>query len=163
MASVPVTPSMLCSLPIFSDLSDKHVEVLAGISTIRPFGDSQVIFHEGDARDFLYIVLEGRVALEMHIPNRGRLRILTVEPQEVLGWSSVSDVASKRTVTARGVAAGKLLAIDAAKLHHACQADPVLGYVVMHHVANVIAGRLLATRLQLLDMFSQSSSEAPHG
>jgi hypothetical protein len=27
----------------------------------------------------------------------------------------------------------------------------------------VIAGRLLVTRLQLLDMFSQSSSEAPHG
>jgi hypothetical protein len=38
-----------------------------------------------------------------------------------------------------------------------------LGYAVMHHVANVIAGRLLATRLQLIDMFSQPPSEAPHG
>jgi CRP/FNR family cyclic AMP-dependent transcriptional regulator len=163
MAAESVTSSMLCSLPIFSDLSDKHVEALAGISTIRPLADGQVIFHEGDPRDFLYIVLEGRVALEMHVPGRGRLRILTVEPQEVLGWSSVSDAAPKRTMTARGVAAGKLLAIDAVKLHHACQADPVLGYVVMHHVVNVITQRLLATRLQLLDMFSQSSSEAPHG
>ena len=163
MGSVPVTASMLCSLPIFSDLTDQHVGVIAAITAIHPFQEGQEIFHEGDARDFLYIVLEGRIALEMHIPNRGRLRILTVEPQEVLGWSSVSDVASKRTVTARAVSGGNLLAIDAAKLHQACEKDPVLGYAVMHHVANVIAGRLLATRLQLLDMFSQPSSEAPHG
>jgi CRP/FNR family cyclic AMP-dependent transcriptional regulator len=163
MAPDSVTSSMLCLLPIFSDLSDKHVGVIADISTIQSFEDNQEIFHEGDPRDFLYIVLEGRIALEMHIPNRGRLRILTVQSQEVLGWSSVSEVASRRTVTAHAVSSGKLLAINAAKLRQACEKDPVLGYAVMDHVANVIAGRLLATRLQLLDMFSQSTSEAPHG
>ncbi len=163
MGSEPVTSSMLCSLPIFSDLTDQHVGVIAGISSIQLFQDNQEIYHEGDPRDFLYIVLEGRIALEIHIPNRGRLRILTVEPQEVMGWSSISEVASKRTVTAHAVSGGKLLAIDAAKLHQACEKDPVLGYAVMHHVANVIAGRLLATRMQLLDMFSQPSSEASHG
>jgi len=163
MGSDSVTASMLCSLPIFSDLSDQHVGVIAGISAIQAFHENQEIFHEGDPRDFLYIVMEGRIALEMHIPNRGRLRILTVEPQEVLGWASVADVTPRRTVTARAVTDGKLISIDAEKLHQACEKDPVLGYAVMHHVANVIAGRLLATRLQLLDMFSQPSSEAPHG
>jgi CRP/FNR family cyclic AMP-dependent transcriptional regulator len=163
MSSDNVNASLLCSLPLFSDLSDEHVQVIAGVSTVRPFQEGQEIFHEGDPRDFLYVVLEGRVALEMHVPGRGRLRILTVEPQEVLGWSSVSDVASKRTVTARVVSPANLLVIDAGRLQQACVKDPVLGYAVMHHVANVIAGRLLATRLQLLDMFSQSDSEAPHG
>jgi CRP/FNR family cyclic AMP-dependent transcriptional regulator len=163
MVSETVTPSMLCSLPIFSDLSDEHVDVIAGISTIQPFRDNQEIFHEGDPRDFLYVVLDGRIALEMHIPNRGRLRILTVQPPDVFGWSSVADAAPRRTVTARAVCAGKFLVIDAVKLHEACRKDPILGYVVMHHVANLIAGRLMATRLQLLDMFSQPSSEAPHG
>jgi CRP/FNR family cyclic AMP-dependent transcriptional regulator len=163
MTSEPVTPSMLCALSVFSDLSDDHVGALAGVSAIRPFEENQEIFHEGGQSDFLYILLEGRVALEMHVPNRGRLRILTVEPQDVFGWSSISDVARKRTVTARAVCPGKLIAIDAGKLHLACREDPVLGYAVMHHMVNVIAGRLLVTRLQLLDMFSQSSSEAPHG
>jgi CRP/FNR family cyclic AMP-dependent transcriptional regulator len=163
MSSDSVNARTLCNLPIFSDLSDEHVKVIAGVSSVRPFQEGQEIFHEGDPRDFLYIVLEGRVALEMHIPSHGRLRILTVEPQEVFGWSSVSDVASKRTVTARVVAPAKLLAIDAGRLKQECEKDPVLGYAVMHHVANVIAGRLLVTRLQLLDMFSQPSSEASHG
>ncbi len=163
MGSDSVTPSMLCSLPLFSDLTDEHVGVIAGVSKILPMKENQEIFHEGEKSDFLYIVLEGRVALEMHVPGRGHLRILTVEPGEVLGWSSVADIAPKRTMTACAVCSGKLLAIDAARLHQACEADPKLGYVVMHHVANVIAGRLMATRLQLLDMFSQPSSEAPHG
>ncbi|MBN2084987.1 MAG: Crp/Fnr family transcriptional regulator [Anaerolineales bacterium] len=163
MGSDSVTSSMLCSLPLFSDLTDEHVEVIAGVSKLIPMSEKQEIFHEGDKSEYLYIVMEGRVALELHIPNRGRLRILTVEPLEVLGWSSVADVSPKRTLTAVGVCTGQLLAIDAAKLHQACQTDPKLGYAVMHHVANVIAGRLLATRMQLLDMFSQPSSEAPHG
>ncbi|MBN1440571.1 MAG: Crp/Fnr family transcriptional regulator [Anaerolineales bacterium] len=163
MATEPVTAGMLCSLPIFSDLDDQHVGVIAGVSTIRPMQDDEVVFREGDPRDCLYIVLEGRVALEMNVPGRGRLRILTVEPQEVLGWSGVAEAAPRRTMTARAVADGKLLAIDSGKLRAACEADPALGYAVMHHVVNVIAGRLLATRLQLLDMFSNPSSEAPHG
>jgi CRP/FNR family cyclic AMP-dependent transcriptional regulator len=158
-----VTASMLCSLPIFSDLTDRHLEIIAAVTTIQPFTEGQELFHEGDARGFLYIVLEGRVALEMHIPNRGRLRILTVEPQEVLGWSSLLEATSKRTVTARAVCSGKILAIDAEKLQAACKQDPMLGYTVMHHIANVIANRLLVTRMQLLDIFSQSSAEAAHG
>ena len=162
MGSETVTTSMLCSLPIFSDLTDPHVGVIAGITTIRAMAENEEIFHEGDPRDFLYIVLEGRVALEMHIPGRGRVRLLTVEPNEVLGWSSVSTC-PKRTLTARAVCSGKLLAIDAGKLHAACKLDPVLGYIVMHHVANVIANRLLVTRMQLLDIFSQPSAEAAHG
>lgn len=158
-----VTPEMLCGMPLFSDLTDDHVGVIAGISSVRSVPLNQEIFHEGDKRDFLYVVLEGRVALEMHIPGRGRVRILTVEPNEVLGWSSVADVSPKRTLTARSVTPATLLAIDSEKLLAACKADCLLGYTVMHHIANVIANRLLVTRMQLLDIFAQSSAEAAHG
>jgi CRP/FNR family cyclic AMP-dependent transcriptional regulator len=163
MGAEMVTSAMLCGMPLFSDLTDEHVGVIAGISSVRPMRENQQIFHEGDERDFLYVVLEGRVALEMHVPSRGRVRILTVEPEEVLGWTSMADASPKRTLTARAVCDGKLLAIDAARLRQACDKDPLLGYTVMNHIANVIAGRLMATRIQLLDMFAQPSSEAPHG
>lgn len=163
MSPNSVTPDFLAKLSLFSDIPPDLLEKLAAISHIRTMQDGDEIFHEGDPRDFLYIVLEGRIALEMHIPNRGRLRILTVEPQEVVGWSSVTDIAMNRTVTARAVCAGQVLAIDAANLHRACQEDPKLGFVIMHHVANVIASRLLITRMQLLDMFANPDSEASNG
>jgi CRP/FNR family cyclic AMP-dependent transcriptional regulator len=163
MNTESVTSAMLCGMPLFSDLTDEHVGVIANISSIRPMHDNQEIFHEGDPRDFLFVVLEGRVALEINVPTRGKLRILTVEPEEVLGWSSMSDASPNRTLTARAVCDGKLLAIDARRLRDACDKDPLLGYVVMNHIANVIAGRLMATRMQLLDMFAQPDSEAANG
>jgi hypothetical protein len=46
------------------------------------------------------------------------------------------------------------VAIDANDLRRACDEDHSLGYYVMRRLANVVAGRLLTTRLQLLDMFA---------
>lgn len=158
-----VSVSLLQSIPLFNDVPREHLDGMARISHLLMMKEGSEIFHEGDARDFLYIVLEGRVALEIHIPNRGRLRILTVEPLEVLGWSSIADAARRRTATARAVAPGKLLAINADGLQKACAEDPKLGFVIMNHVANVIASRLIATRMQLLDMFANPPSEGSHG
>jgi CRP/FNR family cyclic AMP-dependent transcriptional regulator len=163
MSPETITTDLIRSIPLFADLSDNHLRILAAISSIRTFRENEEIFHEGDKSDCLYLVLEGRVALEIHVPNRGRSRILTVEPQDMLGWSGITDVVPRRTLTARGVCDGKLICIDAPKLNRACEQNHDLGFVVMHHVANVIAGRLMATRMQLLDMFSNPSSEAPHG
>lgn len=163
MASEPVPVSLLHSIPLFGDLAPEHQASISRLSHLCNYKKGEEIFHEGDLPEFLYVVLEGRVALEMHVPNRGRLRILTVEPFDVLGWSSMVDVFRKRTVSGRAVAPVKLLAIDAMKLHQACQDDSRLGYVIMHQVANVIAGRLVATRIQLLDMFANPPSEASHG
>jgi hypothetical protein len=35
-----------------------------------------------------------------------------------------------------------------------CEEDHDFGYYVMRRLANLVAGRLLTTRLQLLDMFA---------
>jgi CRP/FNR family transcriptional regulator, cyclic AMP receptor protein len=163
MSPEPVALSTLREIPFFADLSPAHLELLASLASFREAQNGDELFHEGDPQDCLYIVLEGRVAVEIHIPNHGRLRILTVEPTELLGWSSITDTMPRRTASARAVAATRLLAIDSAALHAACKKDSDLGYFIMNRVANVIANRLLITRLQLLDLFASPSSEAHHG
>jgi CRP-like cAMP-binding protein len=96
------------------------------------------------------------------VPNRGRLRILTVEPMEVLGWSSVTDASPRRTASARAVSATQLLAFPSDRLRQACQDDCELGSTIMQRVANVIANRLIVTRLQLLDLFASQPPEGHH-
>jgi CRP/FNR family transcriptional regulator, cyclic AMP receptor protein len=162
MASEKISPATLREIPVLSELSPQHLQVLADLASYRDVEDGQELFHEGDAQDFLYIVLTGRMAVEIHIPNRGRLRILTVEPMEILGWSSLTRTIPRRTASARAVAASRLLAIPSAKLYAACQQDSALGFQVMNQVANVVANRLLMTRLQMLDLFANPSSEAHH-
>lgn len=149
--------SALQAISWFEVMSAEHFNKMVGISKILKFEAGQSIFHEGDKEDYLYIVLEGRVAIEISIPGRGRIRILTADPMEVVGWSSVTPIVRQRTAGARAVFSSRLLAIDANDLRKLCDEDHSLGYYVMRRLANVVAGRLLTTRLQLLDMFANPS------
>jgi CRP-like cAMP-binding protein len=154
--------SALQSIPWFQDIDQSHFDQLCGIACIREVEAGEELFREGDKEDFLYIVLEGRVAVEIYIPSRGRIRIFTAEPTDVVGWSSVTPVVRQRTASARAVLPGRMVCMDAQKLRQLCDADHDLGYIVMRRLANVVASRLLVTRLQLLDMFAHPEPEATH-
>jgi len=87
------------------------------------------------------------------------MRIYTAEPMDVVGWSSVTPVVRRRTAGAQAVLPSCLARLDAAGLRKLCEEDHDLGYIVMRRMANVVASRLLTTRLQLLDMFANPKAE----
>ncbi len=149
----------LQTIPWFQRLHPDHFASLAQIATLRTAAAGEILFREGDPEDFLYILLKGRVALEINVPGRGRTRLMTAEPLDVIGWSSVTPVVRRRTATAVAVLPSDLVALDAAALLQRCEANPSLGYVVMRRLANVVAQRLLVTRLQLLDMYAHPTKE----
>ncbi|HEX8991639.1 MAG TPA: Crp/Fnr family transcriptional regulator [Anaerolineales bacterium] len=149
----------LRKIPWFHELRDDHMRKIASISQIRPMKAGEVIFREGDTHESVYIVLQGRVALELFVPHRGRVRFYTAEPWEIFGWSSVTPNVHLRTAGATAVLDGALLKVDAAKLNGACEEDHDLGYLVMRRLARVVAGRLQVTRLQLLDMFANPETK----
>lgn len=147
------------TVPLFQQMSEKHFEKILGIASLIEIDAKEELFREGDPEDFLYFVIQGRVAIEMYIPSRGRVRIHTAEPMEEVGWSSVTPVVRRRTADARAVLPTTLLKIDAVKLRQICDEDCSLGYLIMRRMCNVVAGRLLTTRLQLLDVFSHPGKE----
>ena len=151
---------ILASIPWFGDLEPKHFEHMVQIAQVLDLEAGQELFKEGDKEDCLYIVINGRVALEIFVPHRGKVRILTAEPMDVVGWSAVTPVVRTRTAGARAVLPSRLVCLDSAGLRQLCEADHDLGYVVMRRIANIVASRLLVTRLQLLDMFAPPDMEA---
>ena len=144
----------LGKIPWFQELQIKHLDMIAGITQLKQAHAGETLFRESDKEDFIYIVLEGRVALDMFVPPRGKVRFYTAERWEVFGWSSVTPSVRQRTAGATAVTETFLAAVEAAKLRELCDQDHTLGYLVMRRLANVVASRLLITRLQLLDMFS---------
>lgn len=155
------TPDLITELreiPWLEELDDKHLENLVSIAHVRTVGAAEELFREGGIEQFMYIVLDGRIALEMFVPNRGRVRIFTVEPTEIVGWSCVMPVAH-RIATAKAVLPSRLMAFEGQKLRELCDADHELGYFLMLHLATVITQRLMVTRLQLLDMFAHPSPQ----
>jgi CRP-like cAMP-binding protein len=151
--------NILESIPWFQEMSEEHFKKVAGIASLIEVDAKQELFHEGDQEDYLYIVFQGRVAIEMFVPSRGRVRIYTAEPMDVVGWSSVTPVVRRRTAGARAVLPSCLVRLDAMGLRQLCDEDNDLGYIIMRRMANVVASRLLTTRLQFLDMFAHPTGE----
>jgi CRP-like cAMP-binding protein len=141
-------------IPWFKELEPEHLQKLTDIAYLRHVRAGEVLFREGDREDYLYIVIEGRVALDIFIPHKGKVRIYTAEPWDLFGWSSVTPNNFQRTAGAVAVVDGLIVGIDSAKLRKACDDDHDLGYVVMRRLTNIVASRLLVSRLQLIDMFA---------
>lgn len=154
MVSEVELTEILQAIPWFQALSDEHFHKVAGISDAVLLSKDDTLFKQGDMQKYLYIVVEGRVGVEIYSPVRGALRVFTAEPMDVVGWSSATPVVRQRTASARAVLDSRLIRIDAAKLNQFCEQDHELGFLVMRRLANVAAARLMICRLQLVDLFA---------
>ena len=114
-----------------------------------------ILFREGALSDSLFLIIHGNVALDMHMPQRGQVRILTVGSGEVLAWSALLTD-QRMTATATVLEEATLVSIPGNTLRALCDADPDVGYAVMKRMSQALAHRLLATRLQLLDLFRET-------
>ena len=149
----------LQAVPWFQEISREHFEAITKFTRRIDFDKDETVFREGDNEDYLYVVIEGRVAIEVSSGTRGMLRIFTAEPLDVVGWSAITPVVRQRTATARAVVPSHLLSIDAIKLRKLCDENCELGYMIMTRISNVIAGRLMGARLQLLDLYGNHANE----
>lgn len=151
--------SAFTSLPWVQDLNDDQIEALVRISKFQITESGEFLFHQGDKEDYLYILLEGRVAIEVDIPTGDRVVFYQAEPVDFIGWSSVTPVIRERTASARALIPSKLVAVDAIKLRELCDDDQQLGYVIMRRLANVIATRLLVTRMELIELLPRAGRQ----
>lgn len=144
---------VLAAHPFFAGLAPAHLETIAGCARNARFLSGEVLFRDGDDADELYLVRHGRVAVETHSPQTGPIVIATVVEGEILGWSWILPPYRWR-FQARAVELTRALEIDAAGLRARCEADTALGYELMKRFAHVIAQRLDAACLQLVDLYA---------
>ncbi len=139
--------------PFTAGFQPEQIDRLADIGHEVHFDRDQVIFREGDESSFFYVIISGKVGLEVTALGR-TLRVQTLQDGETLGWSSVLGATGGKHFQARAVGSVWALAFDGARLKEACDQDVEFGYTLMRRLLAVVAGRLQATRLQLLDMYS---------
>ncbi len=144
--------STLSHLAFTQGLEPEEQRRIAELASPCAWDAGATVFREGDRDSTLYLVEVGRVAIEISVPGRGRVTILTVGPGEVFGWSSLFFQRPK-TASARTVEPTRALALDAARLRALCDADTRVGYLLTQRILAVVSERLQATRMQLLDIY----------
>ena len=129
---------------------------LEQIARERSFPPGAMIFAEGTQHEEFHVVVSGRVRLDMHVPGRGRIPILTAGTGDVLAWSAlVGD--GVMTSSALALEPVQTIAFDGAALRDLCERQHEIGYHVMRQLAAALSRRLVATRLQLLDLFAEQA------
>ena len=116
------------------------------------------VLHEGEPMLHLGIVLSGRVALRLRVPERGPTTILTVEPGDIIGWSAVVPP-HRASDTVVALLPTEMLLVDGPALQAELAADAELAAPVYLSLLEALARRLTGTRLQLLDLFTMTESE----
>ena len=149
-----VVAELLHKHPFVEDLDPRHTEILARLASEVGYEKDQIIFRQGDECGLFYLILSGKVALEMTAPGR-TIRVQTLNSGDELGWSSV--LMQERLFQARALGPVRLLALDGAQLHEACKEDPVFGYELMYRLLRVVSRRLQATRFQLMDVYAPAA------
>jgi CRP/FNR family cyclic AMP-dependent transcriptional regulator len=141
---------LLRQQPLMKEFTPAQVDSLAGFAKVVEFEPNHVIHREGDESAELYLVVRGNVAIEL-AGRKEVLRVETVGPGGEFGWSAMLEGAG-RYFQSRALDSVVALSFDAARLRRMCDQDPSFGYVLMRCLLAVVAGRLQATRLQVVDM-----------
>jgi CRP-like cAMP-binding protein len=156
-----MTDSILAAIqqhPFSLGLTPEHCETLASLGSLANYGRDAIIFAEGDERHEFFLLLKGRVALEMMAQGRP-LRVHTLEAGDELGWSSVLSGRGK-FYQARALEPVEVVRFDGYQLLEKCRSDHFFGYKIMHRLVGVVSERLQAARMQVLDMYSPIAKKA---
>jgi CRP/FNR family transcriptional regulator, cyclic AMP receptor protein len=148
---------LLADAPAFEGMSKEHLELIAGCAQNRTFEDGAYLFREGDAANTFYVIRTGMIALETHVPERGALRIETIDDGDLVGWSWLVPP-YRVDFDARALGTVHTIAFDAACLRDKADEDTVLGYELMRRFIPVIVERLQATRVRMLDVYGHVAS-----
>ena len=142
---------LLAVQPVLTGLEAGDLDLMAGCGRNRVTEVGEFLAYEDDPADQFFVLRAGQVALEIDSPT-GPLVIETIGPGQLVGWSWIFPP-HRWVYDVEVLEEAHVIAVDAGCLRAKCDTDPAFGYRVMQRFAQVVAERLAATRLRLLDLY----------
>ncbi|MEV4535972.1 cyclic nucleotide-binding domain-containing protein [Asanoa sp. NPDC049518] len=134
---------LLRAQPLLIGLNDWQLGRLAPLAHRSMFHAGRRVFHPGDPADRLWLIVAGRV--DVDLPGPGRVVVDTLGAGNALGWSWLLPP-YRWQFGAVAVETTQTVALDGPALRQLCDSDPTLGYPLTLALLHVVADRLRATR-----------------
>lgn len=133
---------ILLATEFFANAPDGTLDLLAGTAVERQLVRNDILFHEGDPPDSLYVVTAGRVAIAIANPIDKRESVVALmEPGDLFGELGLLDD-RPRSAQARALQPSRVLAVPY---------GPVIEMFNSHPAMLWNVARLLAQRLRAMD------------
>ncbi|MEE1839713.1 cyclic nucleotide-binding domain-containing protein [Streptomyces sp. NPDC007076] len=133
---------------------------LMGTGREANFAQGVRLFEEGDHADRFWILRSGTVTLDIRVPGSPPVVIESLGPGELVGWAWLFEPYVWH-LGAEAMTPVRTHEFDAETVRTIMDEDPALGSAVGHWVGQVLAHRLQATRIRLLDLYAPRGSGGP--
>jgi CRP/FNR family cyclic AMP-dependent transcriptional regulator len=151
---VTSTGRLLAAFPVFAQLPEAELELIASTARKVQFAAHQRLFSEGHPAQGCWLIEDGRVALDMTVPGRGQVLLQTLGPGDVLGWSWLVPP-YRWHYGATSVVPVTATELDTEQLRALAEQNPRFGYTLVLTLFEAVLQRLQATRARLLDLYGE--------
>ncbi len=148
------TYELLSSQPFLAGLTQGQLDRLSYWARKATFHAGTRLFEENRRADRFWLLREGHVTLDTHVPGRGTVIMETLGPQAVLGWSWLFPP-YRWHFSASAVETTLAVEFDGPGVRELCERDHDLGYDLKSRFLTVVVDRMQATRLRLLDLYGR--------
>ena len=150
---MPDHMSQIAKSELFDSLSADDLSKIMPVCSGYEAEEGRVLFTEGSIASHIYIVVEGRIALQksIRVPHGTHLRRTTVSvcgPGEVVGWSALVEP-REYTLSAITWEPSRVIEIEAKLLQQNLDPFPEIGYRIMRSLSTVVSRRLRLTTAAL--------------
>lgn len=140
-------PSIVDDVALFAHLSPPDRERVISVATDHHLDRGEILFHEGDAAQAIFVLLEGQMKLVRYSEKGRELLIHLVKPGQSFAEAALFG-SGTYPATAEAIEASRVLRLARETLVALVRADPELGLAMMASIA--MWTRRLAGKLQLL-------------
>lgn len=142
----------LIKYPPFKNLNSDHLMFLFDCAQTVTLQEGDTLFRSGEEARKIYIVQEGKMAIEISSGEERVVTLQTLGKGEMIGWSWLIPPHYWRFDT-KAIAPTELISLEGLRVRTKCKDDHEFGYTFMVGVAEILAQRLESTRIQLVDMY----------
>ncbi|MFE1248465.1 Crp/Fnr family transcriptional regulator [Streptomyces sp. NPDC058735] len=135
----------------------EHRDRLMSIARDVSFDGGQRLFEEGQRADRFWIIRTGTVLLDLHVPGRRAAVIESLGHGELVGWSWHFPPHVWQ-LGAEALSPVRAWEFDAEAVRTMCARDSEFGRAIATWVGRVVAHRLQASRIRLLDLYGPYGS-----
>jgi len=138
----------------FRDFGDEYLSEIVRLCEEETCQADDFIIKEGGAAEKLYVLLEGTVAIQIHLKEHQDVIVSTMEERgELFGWSALVEPRCY-TASVKCLENSRVLSVRGEALEMLFRNDPVMGLAFMKKIASLIDSRLYTTRSRLISCIS---------
>lgn len=149
---------ILAEVDVFRGMKPEHLAAMAGCATNVRYEAGEFPGRTGDPADKFWVVRQGRMALEIFVPGRGAITIESLSEGDVVGFSWLLPPYELR-FDVHALTATRALMFDGRCLRSKFATDPELGYDLLGRFSRIMAHRIEAMSLQLMDVYGDHATE----